>query len=159
MCGINGLVYKNAENTDVQRIIEKMNQKIIHRGPDEDGFFVEHLEDKTIAFAMRRLSIVDLSTGKQPIFTEDKSKVIVFNGQIYNSEELKKTLHFSPLEEEDFHLPIFKQNSTVIGIHEGEIRSSRLQVSFRRSNNSSHRGRLFTHSYFTSKCHLHFAQL
>jgi len=92
MCGINGLVYRNAENTDVQRIIEKMNQKIIHRGPDEDGFFVEHLEDKTIAFAMRRLSIVDLSTGKQPIFTEDKSKVIVFNGQIYNSEELKKTL-------------------------------------------------------------------
>ena len=92
MCGINGLVYRNAENTDVQRIIEKMNQKIIHHGPDEDGFFVEHLEDKTIAFAMRRLSIVDLSTGKQPIFTEDKSKVIVFNGQIYNSEELKKTL-------------------------------------------------------------------
>ena len=79
MCGINGLVYKNAENTDVQNIIGKMNQKIIHRGPDEDGFFVEHLEDKTIAFAMRRLSIVDLSTGKQPIFTEDKSKVIVFN--------------------------------------------------------------------------------
>ena len=92
MCGINGLVYKNAENTDVQNIIEKMNQKIIHRGPDEDGFFVEHLDNKTIAFAMRRLSIVDLSTGKQPIFTEDKSKVIVFNGQIYNSEELKKTL-------------------------------------------------------------------
>ena len=92
MCGINGLVYKNAENTDVQNIIGKMNQKIIHRGPDEDGFFVEQLEDKTIAFAMRRLSIVDLSTGKQPIFTEDKSKVIVFNGQIYNSEELKKTL-------------------------------------------------------------------
>ena len=85
-------MYKNAENTDVQSIIGKMNQKIIHRGPDEDGFFVEHLEDKTIAFAMRRLSIVDLSTGKQPIFTEDKSKVIVFNGQIYNSEELKKTL-------------------------------------------------------------------
>ena len=92
MCGINGLVYKNAEKTDIQNIIGKMNQKIIHRGPDEDGFFVEHLEDKTIAFAMRRLSIVDLSTGKQPIFTEDKSKVIVFNGQIYNSEELKKTL-------------------------------------------------------------------
>lgn len=92
MCGINGLVYKNAENADVQGIIGKMNQKIIHRGPDEDGFFVEHLEDKTIAFAMRRLSIVDLSTGKQPIFTEDRSKVIVFNGQIYNSEELKKTL-------------------------------------------------------------------
>lgn len=92
MCGINGLVYKNSENADVQGIIGKMNQKIIHRGPDEDGFFVEHLEDKTIAFAMRRLSIVDLSTGKQPIFTEDRSKVIVFNGQIYNSEELKKTL-------------------------------------------------------------------
>ena len=92
MCGINGLVYKNSETTDFQGLIEKMNQKIIHRGPDEDAFFVEHLEDKTIAFAMRRLSIVDLSTGKQPIFTEDKSKVIVFNGQIYNSEELKKTL-------------------------------------------------------------------
>jgi len=92
MCGINGLVYRNSETTDFQGLIEKMNQKIIHRGPDEDGFFVEQLEDKTIAFAMRRLSIVDLSTGKQPIFTEDKSKVIVFNGQIYNSEELKKTL-------------------------------------------------------------------
>ena len=50
-------------------------------------------------------------------------------------KELKKTLHFSPLEEEDFHLPIFKQNSTVIGIQEGEIRNSRLQVNFRRSNN------------------------
>ena len=92
MRGINGLVYRNSETTDFHGFIEKMNQKIIHRGPDEGGFFLEHLEDKTIAFAMRRLSIVDLSTGKQPIFTEDKSKVIVFNGQIYNSEELKKTL-------------------------------------------------------------------
>ncbi len=93
MCGINGFV----SNTSIDKSLalkklEIMNNKILHRGPDQDGFFCDNHMDNTIAFAMRRLSIIDLSTGKQPIYSEDKHKVIVFNGEIYNYRELKKTL-------------------------------------------------------------------
>ena len=92
MCGING--YKAKNKTDIislTSVVEKMNLKIIHRGPDEDGFFVDN-SNVNIAMAMRRLSIIDLSTGKQPIYTEDKQKVILFNGEIYNFKELKSEL-------------------------------------------------------------------
>ncbi len=65
-----------------------MNQAITHRGPDEDGFYVK----ENIGLAMRRLSIIDLSGGQQPIFNHDKTKVIVFNGEIYNYQELRKNL-------------------------------------------------------------------
>ena len=91
MCGINGYIAKNATATVLTSKLEKMNAAILHRGPDEDGFFIN--EDKaTIAMAMRRLSIIDLTTGKQPIYTEDKQKVIVFNGEIYNFKILKAQL-------------------------------------------------------------------
>lgn len=69
-----------------------MNDKIIHRGPDEDGFYTENFNGTTLGMAMRRLSIIDLTSGKQPIFTADKSKVIVFNGEIYNFKKLRETL-------------------------------------------------------------------
>jgi asparagine synthase (glutamine-hydrolysing) len=92
MCGINGYIAKNkTEIASLTSVVEKMNVKILHRGPDEDGFFIEN-EKANIAMAMRRLSIIDLSTGKQPIFTEDKQKVILFNGEIYNFKELKSDL-------------------------------------------------------------------
>jgi asparagine synthase (glutamine-hydrolysing) len=92
MCGINGYIAQNnLEPQAITSVLHQMNTKILHRGPDEDGFFVDN--DKTnIGMAMRRLSIIDLTTGKQPIYTEDKQKVIVFNGEIYNFKTLKADL-------------------------------------------------------------------
>lgn len=92
MCGINGIIKHLSTSSEIQEILENMNQKIIHRGPDDDGFFVEQNEDCTIGLAMRRLSIIDLSTGKQPQFAADNNLVIVFNGEIYNYQTLKKEL-------------------------------------------------------------------
>ncbi len=90
MCGIVGFV--NAGTKDVSReIVERMNNCIVHRGPDEDGFYVKD----NVALAMRRLSIIDLAEGQQPIFNEDKTKLIVFNGEIYNFQELRKNLQDS----------------------------------------------------------------
>ena len=87
MCGIVGFV--NAHKKQVAReILERMNACIVHRGPDEDGFFVK----ENVALGMRRLSIIDLKSGQQPIFSEDRTKAIVFNGEIYNYQELKKDL-------------------------------------------------------------------
>ncbi|HMS42220.1 MAG TPA: asparagine synthase (glutamine-hydrolyzing) [Pyrinomonadaceae bacterium] len=84
MCGIVGFV--NARNKKAEReLIEKMNACIVHRGPDEDGFFVKD----SVALAMRRLAIIDLAGGQQPIFNADKTKAIVFNGEIYNFQELR----------------------------------------------------------------------
>lgn len=91
MCGING-VLSNTSNGDVKEILDKMNNKIFHRGPDEDGFFVEENASLSIGMAMRRLSIIDLSSGKQPIYSNDRQKVILFNGEIYNFKELKSGL-------------------------------------------------------------------
>jgi asparagine synthase (glutamine-hydrolysing) len=87
MCGIVGFV--NASSRAANReILERMNRCIVHRGPDEDGFFVQD----SVALAMRRLAIIDLAGGQQPIYNQDRSAVIVFNGEIYNFQELKKDL-------------------------------------------------------------------
>lgn len=91
MCGINGYISKSL-TASVITILEEMNAKIFHRGPDEDGFFVEKGQNCIIGMAMRRLSIIDLSTGQQPIFSSDKQKVILFNGEIYNFKILKEDL-------------------------------------------------------------------
>lgn len=68
--------------------LEKMNRAIIHRGPDDDGVWAED----GFAFGMRRLSIIDLSGGKQPIWDDDSGTGIVFNGEVYNYRALKKNL-------------------------------------------------------------------
>lgn len=85
MCGLVGFVDKNKNKKE---IIKKMSDKIAHRGPDSDGFFV----DKNIALGFRRLSIIDLKSGDQPIYTEDGNMVIVFNGEIYNYKEIRNDL-------------------------------------------------------------------
>lgn len=91
MCGINGLLALNKlENLSEQLTV--MNNLIIHRGPDADGEFVVFEDQYSIAMGMRRLSIIDLNTGDQPIYSEDLSKVIVFNGEIYNYQILKDQL-------------------------------------------------------------------
>ena len=91
MCGINGFISKSHKDFQIiNGIMSNMNQEIIHRGPDQDGFFTENNQNFSIGMAMRRLSIIDLSTGKQPIFSSDNQKVIVFNGEIYNYKLLRQ---------------------------------------------------------------------
>jgi asparagine synthase (glutamine-hydrolysing) len=88
MCGINGIVSLN-KDTDLSKKIDLMNNLIIHRGPDDYGNF---LYDDRVSMGMRRLSIIDLNCGSQPIMSEDNTKVIVFNGEIYNFNSLRKKL-------------------------------------------------------------------
>ncbi|MGI8468705.1 MAG: asparagine synthase (glutamine-hydrolyzing) [Pyrinomonadaceae bacterium] len=87
MCGIVGFINSGSRDANRQ-ILERMNRCITHRGPDEDGFYVK----ENVGLAMRRLSIIDLKGGQQPIFNEDKTKAIVFNGEIYNFQELREDL-------------------------------------------------------------------
>src|SRR3989344_349715 len=83
MCGIAGII--NPKGKDE---IEKMTRAISHRGPDDDGFFT----DEDIALGMKRLSIIDLAGGRQPIISDDGRFVIFFNGEIYNYKELRVIL-------------------------------------------------------------------
>lgn len=93
MCGINGIIAKtNRNKNEISSTLHKMNNLIIHRGPDDDGIFSEENDTFTVGMAMRRLSIIDLSSGKQPIFSDDKKIVIVFNGEIYNYKIIKSKL-------------------------------------------------------------------
>lgn len=93
MCGINGIIAKNNRNKeDISAVLNDMNNLIIHRGPDQDGLFAEENDQFTVGMGMRRLSIIDLSSGKQPIFSDDKQIVIVFNGEIYNYKVIKAKL-------------------------------------------------------------------
>lgn len=93
MCGINGIIYKSKKtNKELKEILEVMNNLIIHRGPDENGKFSEQNDSFSLGMGMRRLSIIDLSSGKQPIYSDDKQIVIVFNGEIYNYRILKSRL-------------------------------------------------------------------
>ncbi len=87
MCGIVGVANANSRSVD-REVLEKMNACIVHRGPDDDGFYV----NENVGLAMRRLSIIDVAHGKQPMRNEAKTAWIVFNGEIYNFQELKKDL-------------------------------------------------------------------
>tara|TARA_R100001369_G_scaffold92896_1_gene141046 strand:+ start:55194 stop:57113 length:1920 start_codon:yes stop_codon:yes gene_type:complete len=93
MCGINGVLFNGKHEPEaISKVLSKMNMEIIHRGPDQDGFFVKDSNNYAVGFAMRRLSIIDLSTGKQPMFSENGKLCIVFNGEIYNYLVLKEIL-------------------------------------------------------------------
>ena len=89
MCGIAG-IYDRSASSHIQLMsrIQKMTSHLVHRGPDDCGFHV----DRYIALGHQRLSIIDLATGHQPIFNEDKTKCIIFNGEIYNYLDLKAEL-------------------------------------------------------------------
>ncbi|OGS08650.1 MAG: asparagine synthase (glutamine-hydrolyzing) [Elusimicrobia bacterium RIFOXYA12_FULL_51_18] len=84
MCGICGFAgYKN------DALLRAMAGSLAHRGPDEDGFFTE---EARVSLGMRRLKIIDLATGSQPVVSEDGAVVVVFNGEIYNFRELRREL-------------------------------------------------------------------
>ncbi len=85
MCGIAGFAGRGAQDT-----LEKMTRSLVHRGPDGEGYFFD--VKLSVGLGHRRLSIIDLEGGKQPIFNEDKSVAIVFNGEIYNFLDLRKDL-------------------------------------------------------------------
>ena len=87
MCGFVGFIDK-LNKDEKQKTIKLMADRIIHRGPDQEGYYI----DDNIALGHRRLSIIDLASGTQPMFNEDKSIVVVFNGEIYNYQEIKKEL-------------------------------------------------------------------
>ncbi len=85
MCGIAGFVSKRK---DKDKIVKAMGDRIIHRGPDGEGYYT----DENVALGHRRLSIIDLELGAQPMFNEDKSIITIFNGEIYNYIELRAEL-------------------------------------------------------------------
>ena len=88
MCGIAGIVTTAPGQTVEAATIHRMCQSIVHRGPDDEGIFVK----EGTGLGMRRLSIIDLAGGHQPVFNEDRSVWIVFNGEIYNFPELRENL-------------------------------------------------------------------
>jgi asparagine synthase (glutamine-hydrolysing) len=87
MCGITGFVRSDGAPVD-RELLARMNAAILHRGPDEDGFYLSD----GVGLAMRRLAIIDLKSGRQPIHNADKTAWIVYNGEIYNYRELRKDL-------------------------------------------------------------------
>ncbi len=88
MCGIAGMAQTHPDGSIDSAAIHRMCQAIVHRGPDDEGIFVK----AGVGLGMRRLSIIDIAGGHQPVFNEDKSIWIVFNGEIYNFPELRSEL-------------------------------------------------------------------
>lgn len=90
MCGIAGWI--NLENKPSQNhseaVLHSMCEHMLHRGPDSEGLWL----DEQVALGMRRLSIIDLHTGEQPVYSEDKSVVVVMNGELYNFREVREKL-------------------------------------------------------------------
>jgi asparagine synthase (glutamine-hydrolysing) len=88
MCGICGFVHADRQRPVSRDVLRTMNEAIVHRGPDSEGYHAE----RGVGLAMRRLSIIDLAGGDQPIYNEDGRVVIVFNGEIYNFHDLRRDL-------------------------------------------------------------------
>ncbi len=88
MCGICGVVYTDPDMLMDEAALRRMCQLMFHRGPDDEGYYV----DKHVGLGMRRLSIIDLVTGRQPISNEDQTIWLVFNGEIYNYLQLRRQL-------------------------------------------------------------------
>src|SRR5713226_454841 len=88
MCGICGIFFSDRDRRVRGDVLAGMNRRIVHRGPDDDGFLVE----ENVGLAMRRLSIIDVKTGHQPLANETSDIWIVFNGEIYNHQQLRVQL-------------------------------------------------------------------
>src|ERR1700728_1141519 len=88
MCGITGIMQFGNDTRVEPATLRRMCAAMVHRGPDDEGIYT----DGSVGLGMRRLSIVDLATGHQPLSNEDGSVWIVFNGEIYNHAELREKL-------------------------------------------------------------------
>ncbi len=103
MCGISGW-YGPSD----KKLLRRMTSLLDHRGPDGEGFFV----DKKVSLGHKRLSIIDLKTGQQPMYNDDKSIVVVFNGEIYNYKEIRKEL------EKKYHFKTKSDTEVIIRAYE-----------------------------------------
>lgn len=109
MCGISGVISRKKMNDADASAVKKMNQHLMHRGPNSEGFFSsEHL-----ILGMRRLSIIDLMAGDQPIYNKHRDIVIVCNGEIYNYRELRKEL-----EKLGYHFTTNSDIETIVHAYE-----------------------------------------
>ena len=88
MCGIAGISYLESQRPVAEEILKKMTRTLNHRGPDGEGYWI----DRAIGLGHRRLSIIDLEGGKQPLANEDETIWVTFNGEIYNYQELTREL-------------------------------------------------------------------
>ena len=90
MCGITGWInLKQSDARDhTEAVLHSMCERIVHRGPNSEGIWM----DDTVALGMRRLSVIDLNTGDQPVFSEDRSVIAMMNGELYNYREVRLTL-------------------------------------------------------------------
>src|SRR5690606_17754035 len=90
MCGIAGWINlkQSDPSEDVEGVLHSMCERIVHRGPDSEGLWW----DETVALGMRRLSVIDLKTGDQPVFSEDGTVVVMMNGELYNYREVRAEL-------------------------------------------------------------------
>ena len=118
MCGFIGFT---GETEHRKEVIRSMADKIIHRGPDMEGYYVsEDMGRDSVTLGFRRLSIIDLADGAQPMYNEDGSVVIVFNGEIYNfmtlrEELMAKALACSLPSDEQFLAPTIATEGTSSG--------------------------------------------
>src|SRR5690349_3803706 len=113
MCGIAGIVGSRGDRRIDEVTIRRMCNAIVHRGPDEEGLFIKN----GAGLGMRRLSIIDLAGGHQPIFNEDRSIWIVFNGEIYNFPELRRELlakghHFSTNSDTEVIVHLYEEHGS-----------------------------------------------
>ena len=116
MCGINGFIKSTHTTPEAAlSLLKKMNHVIIHRGPDDSGFYQDSSPSFSIGMAMQRLSIIDLSTGKQPISNEINSVTIVFNGEIYNYRKLR-----ADLETKGFTFKTKSDTEVILKLYETE---------------------------------------
>src|SRR5215467_5945650 len=109
MCGIAGIVSSDRQERVEEALVHQMCEAIVHRGPDDEGL----LAYQNVGLGMRRLSIIDLSGGHQPIFNEDRSAWIVFNGEIYNFPELRPEL-----EARGHHFSTHTDTETIVHLYE-----------------------------------------
>jgi len=109
MCGITGLVHYDSERPVDPEILAGMSQVIRHRGPDSDGFYLRG----HVGLAIRRLAVIDLVAGDQPLSNEDGSVWLVFNGEIYNYQELR-----SQLQKKGHHFRTHSDTETIVHLYE-----------------------------------------
>src|SRR6266487_4527862 len=109
MCGIAGFIDSECSRNKAEILIDSMCKVIRHRGPDDQGVWV----DEGVALGMRRLSIIDIAGGHQPIFNEDQSILVVFNGEIYNYRQLQKEL-----QDRGHHFQTNSDTETIVHVYE-----------------------------------------
>jgi len=109
MCGIAGIVSSDRTERIEEALVHQMCEAIVHRGPDDEGLLARN----NVGLGMRRLSIIDVSGGHQPIFNEDRSAWIVFNGEIYNFPQLRPEL-----EAHGHHFSTHSDTETIVHLYE-----------------------------------------